>query len=94
MSCSCARVGGFAIGLHGIGIITLYNENPDGKFIKHSSSNISETRHLNILSLASSADDTYIATNLSDPSCAVSGDHQHEDHGVAKKIGGPAEPES
>lgn len=63
VGCCCARTNGFAVGLHGTGIVTLFNENPDGRFYKHSSSQIAENKYLNVVSLASSNDDTYIAVN-------------------------------
>ena len=63
VGCCCARTNGFAVGLHGAGIVTLFNENPDGKFYKHSSSHLNEAKNLSIYSLASSNDDTYIAVN-------------------------------
>lgn len=51
VGCCCSRTNGFAVGLHGAGIVTLFNENSDGKFYKHSSSSINEhNKTMNILS--------------------------------------------
>lgn len=84
ISCVCSRSNGFAIGLNGTGLITLFSEGPEGKFILHSSSKINNQKNLNIQSLASSNDDTYIAVNVNSlprflPDKVVTGGEKNDD---------------
>ena len=83
---------GFAVGLHGAGIVTLYNENNDGRFYKHSSSSIAEGKTINVMSLASSNDDTYIAVNTKLPKNVSIGDGRiiKDDDGKYVQTIGPA----